>query len=80
MSKSYKKTPIVKGGRALKDKYWSIVRSRIKTEINSGVHPQDVSHPKTIVNDYDHCDYSISCWDKECHCVKEHGFKKCMNK
>lgn len=80
MSNSYKRTPIVKWGRTLKDTYWSRIRSRWKTEINSGVHPEDVSHPKTIVNDYDHCDGSYYCKKENCRCVKKYGFKKCINK
>lgn len=80
MSNSYKKNPIYKGGQWLKDKYWSIIRSRWKTEINSGVHPEDVSHPKTIINDYDYCDFEIHCRDEDCTCIKNHGWKKCMKK
>lgn len=79
MSRSYKKVPIVKWGRTLKDTYWSKVRSRWKTEMNSGVHPEDVSNPKTIVNDCDHCD-GISYCDDNCYCMKKHQFKKCINK
>lgn len=63
----------------MKDSYWKRVRSRWKTEMNSGVHPQDVSDPKTIVNDYEHCDASTYCGDN-CRCEQEYGFKKCMNK
>lgn len=80
MSRSYKKNLIGKGGRWLKAKYWSIVRSRHKTELNSGVHPQDLTNPKAIVNDYDYCDYTYSCKESPCRCEKEYKFKKCLSK
>jgi len=57
MSRSYKK-PVYKD-KGMKDAYWKRVRSRQKNEIKSGVHPEDVSNPKTIVNDYDYSDYSV---------------------
>ena len=64
----------------MKKKYWSIVRSRHKTEMNSGVHPQDLTNPKTIVNDYDYCDWATFCREDDCYCLKQYGFKKCVNK
>lgn len=57
MSRSYKKTPIYKD-KGLKKIYYKTVRSRQKNEIRSGVHPQDVSNPKEIINDYNYSDYS----------------------
>ena len=80
MSRSYKKNPIYKDSSWLKKKYWSIVRSRHKTELNSGVHPEDLTNPKEIVNDYDYSDWHYHCWEEDCHCMKQYGFKKCMNK
>jgi len=80
MSRSYKKNPIHKDSSWLKDKYWSIIRSRHKTELNSGVHPEDLSNPKTIVNDYDYSDWHFHCWEDDCYCMKKYQFKKCMNK
>lgn len=75
MSRS-KKKPILKLGRHGKEKYWKIVRSRQKNEIKSGVHPEDVSHPKTIINDYDHCDMILFCNGIWCGC----SYFKCKNK
>lgn len=37
--------------------YWKRVRSRQRNEMRSGVHPEDVSNPKTLINDYDYCEY-----------------------
>lgn len=56
MSRSYKKT--IYKDKGFKKLYWRKVRSRQKNEIRSGVHPQDVTSPKKIMNDYDYSDYS----------------------
>lgn len=80
MSRSCKKNAIYKDKGVKKKNYWSIVRSNQKNEIRSGKHPQDISDPKEIVNDYDYCDYIITCTNKNCYCMKNHGFKKCMKK
>lgn len=41
--------------------YWRIVRSAIKNVIRSCKNYEDleIPDPKTIVNDYDYCDYKI---------------------
>lgn len=56
MSRSYKK-PVYKD-RRMKDIYWKRVRRRQRNEIRSGKHPEDVSDAKTIMNDYDYCDFT----------------------
>lgn len=41
--------------------YWRAVRSRIKTAIKSckNYEELEIPNPKTVVNDYDYCDYII---------------------
>ncbi len=83
MSKSFKKNPVGKLKGLNKDKYWSRVRATTKNILRS----KDISEleevalpsPKTIVNDYDYVDYIFRC-DEGCRCIKEYGFKKCINK
>lgn len=62
MSKSYKKNPVTKVNGGLKKDYWSKVRSRTKTILNSTpVEEIDeiLPDPKTLINDYDYVDKVI---------------------
>ena len=60
MSRSYKKTPIVKMQGILKDTYWKSIRRSTKNVMNSVDLEQleeKLPNPKTIINDYDYVDY-----------------------
>lgn len=59
MSRSVKKA-IVKDSKP--DKYWKQIRSTIKNTIRSSsledLEELEIPDPKTIVNDYDYCDWT----------------------
>lgn len=55
MSRSYKKA-IYKDNTGKKT-YWRRIRSRWKNLMRSGADPEQLPSEKTIVNDWDYCDY-----------------------
>ena len=78
MSKSVKKSAVVKVGGWIKDIYWSIVRSRNKQRVNAGKDPLDEAE---IVNDYNYVDYRSYCTEyDDCYCIRKYGYQKCKNK
>ena len=79
MSRSYKKHKILKDRPRNYKKstaYWKRVRRKLKLLTKQGKEP---INPKSIVNDYDYCDYTFHCYH-ECRCMKLFGRKKCMQK
>lgn len=78
MSKSRKKTPIVKINGYLKDSYWKTVRTRQKQDLREG---KDITDRREIIGDWDYIDYISNCSkDKNCYCMKRFGRKKCLAK
>ena len=57
MSRSYRKA-IYKDNIGKKT-YWRRVRSHWKNLMRSGVDPEQLPSEKTIINDYDYCDYVV---------------------
>ena len=60
MSRSYKKTPIVKIQGILKNTYWKSIRRSTKNVMKSVDLEQleeKLPDPKNIINDYDYIDY-----------------------
>lgn len=83
MSRSYKKTKIVKDAGSSKKSYWKKVRRKFKTILKSADDIDEVilPEPKEIVNDYDYSDYSFNCENEEdCYCIKKYGRRKCTQK
>ncbi len=83
MSRSRKKVPIYKDRGFRKDSYWKTVRRRYKTIIKGNRDEESLQfpNPKTIVNDYDYCDWLSDCRYKDnCYCIRTFGRKKCIQK
>lgn len=60
MGKSFKKNPVKKVNGPLRKDYWSKVRSRTKTILNSlplDEIDEKLPDAKTMVNDHDYIDY-----------------------
>jgi len=57
MSRSRKNYAIFKDKGFRKKNYWKTIRRTWRQEIKTG---KDISNPRTIINDYDYCDYIIS--------------------
>lgn len=57
MSRSYRKPYIKDGPRNQKRTtlYWRPVRSAVNQLVRIGI--EDLPNPKTLINDYDYCDY-----------------------
>lgn len=78
MSRSYKKNAILKDGGGSKAWYWRVVRHHQNQEVREG---KDISNPKSIVNDYDYCDYRFDHrFNDSCWCQKTFGRKRCIQK
>jgi hypothetical protein len=64
--------------------YWRTIRRVINHTIRNFKNNWDemiLPKEKTIVNDYDYCDYVSDCRDNNnCFCIKQYGTKKCKRK
>lgn len=68
MGKSFKKEPVVKIHGRSKEDYWSKVRSRTKTILNSTpIEELDdkIPHAKELINDYNYVDVIIRDEDND---------------
>lgn len=57
MSRSYKKA--IGKDNVGKKTYWRRIRSHWKNLMRSGADPEQLPDAKTVINDYDYCDYII---------------------
>lgn len=81
MSRSVKKTPIIKSGRWLKSIWWKIIRKNWKQELKIKKEDAEFKDEYTINNQYNHCDYKYVCTNNfdTCWCNK-FGIQKCKIK
>lgn len=86
MSRSIKQPILKDSSRSVKKSqvYWRKIRRvinytirKFKNNLDEMILPKE----KTIVNDYDYCDYVSDCRnDNNCYCIKKYGIKKCTRK
>lgn len=64
--------------------YWRTIRRVINHTIRNFKNNLDemvLPKEKSIVNDYDYCDYISDCRNNNnCYCIKKYGTKKCSRK
>jgi hypothetical protein len=86
MSHSYKKPIVKQKNRNFKKSqiYWRTIRRVINHTIRNFKNNLDemvLPKEKSIVNDYDYCDYISDCRNNNnCYCIKKYGTKKCSRK
>jgi len=68
MSRS-KRQPIIKDKGLNTQEYWKPIRSKLKQMVNRIKYDEFIElilpHPKTIINDYNKCDYVFRPWNEE---------------
>ena len=65
MSRSYRK-PFYKDKGVFSSIYWKRIRRGVKRWIKEGKDPNEIPHRRTVINDYDYCDYYIDFRNWEC--------------